>query len=78
MIKLNYITPDTRRNDQYRRRERLLDLIDLLGGPRGLLLIIGLFAMLMGPRHPDWIGGTMLVLGAMILEIIVVTWLRRR
>jgi hypothetical protein len=76
-IKLNYSTPDTRRSDQHRHRKRLLDLIDALGGPGGVLMIVGLFAMLIGPNDRSWIGATTMVIGALIVETVLVVWLKR-
>ena len=76
-IKLDYVNPATRRNDQARRREKLLDLIDLVGGPRGLLLIVGILALLLGPHHRNWIGATSMLVGSVIIETLLVLWLKK-
>jgi len=76
-IKLEYENPATRRRARQPLRELVLDLIDLLSGPRGLLLVIGLFAMLVGPHQRNWIGGASMVVGGLIVEMILVLWLRR-
>jgi hypothetical protein len=76
-IKLDYENPFERRCRRTPLRERLMDVVDVLGGPRGLLLTVGLFALLLGPRQANWIGGTAIVLGGVMIEVALVVWLRR-
>jgi hypothetical protein len=76
-IKLEYVKPQTRRDDEARKREQLLDLVDLLGGPRGLLLIIAIFAVLLGPHQRNWIGGTSMIVGGIVIETLLVLWLKK-
>ena len=76
-IKLEYVDPQTRRDDEVRHREKLMDLLDLLGGPRGLLLIIAIAAVLLGPHQRNWIGGTSMIVGGIVIETLLVLWLKK-
>jgi hypothetical protein len=77
-LKLDYVEPQTRRDDEARKREKLIDLLDLLGGPRGLLLIIAIAAVLLGPHQRNWIGGTSMVVGGIVIETLLIMWFKKR
>ncbi|HEY7091508.1 MAG TPA: hypothetical protein VH518_25645 [Tepidisphaeraceae bacterium] len=76
-IVLTYATPEPRQSRWRYIGQAALGLIDFLDRRRSLLLVLALFAILLGARQANWIGATAIISGSALLEFVIVSWLTR-
>jgi hypothetical protein len=75
---LSYESPPPKRTARQRAKDIALNMIDVLGGVRGFLLLMGINALLIGPHHRGWIGMMLVVLGTLAIEaVVVITYFHR-
>lgn len=67
---LSYISRQPRSLAQM-RRHAALDLVDLLGGFRGILLVLMLAATFMGVRSREWLLGMSIAIALTVGELIL-------